>query len=222
MASNKQHQYPITEIFYSIQGEGRHAGQAAVFIRISGCNFECAFCDSDHVVREHMTAAEIAIRCWQELDYFGVPAGVLVPIILTGGEPTIHDLEPIVDALRHCPPDESNLVCIHLETNGSNPTPSALFDWVTWSPKKELQGDLPRGFRPPDEFKFLVDQSGFLVNPIPYRKWASQYRFHAAPEYYVQPLYGDPKALEKAIEICRRNPECWKLSVQLHKLIGVR
>ena len=110
----------INEIFYSLQGEGYHTGTPAVFIRFSGCNLKCDFCDTRHETGEMMTDEEIV----NEVKKY--PA---VMVILTGGEPSLWIDDAFIDLLHGA----GKYVCI--ETNGTKPLPAAI-DWVTCSPKK--------------------------------------------------------------------------------------
>lgn len=111
--------YRVNEIFYSLQGEGYHTGTPAVFLRFSGCNRRCPFCDTDFEAYTPMSAAEIARAC------AAFPARHLVA---TGGEPL---LQLDSDLLRHL---KAEGFYVQIETNGSLPVPPEV-DWVTCSPK---------------------------------------------------------------------------------------
>lgn len=111
--------YRVNEIFYSLQGEGYHTGTPAVFLRFSGCNRRCSFCDTDFRAYTEMTAPEIARAC------AAFPARHLVA---TGGEPL---LQLDSDLLRHL---KAEGFYVQIETNGSLPVPPEV-DWVTCSPK---------------------------------------------------------------------------------------
>lgn len=111
--------YKINEIFYSLQGEGFFTGTAAVFLRFSGCNRRCSFCDTDFTSGNDMTAEEI------------IDAISVFPtrhIVITGGEPTLQLDAELIRAIK------AARFFIQIETNGSNPIPSGV-DWVTCSPK---------------------------------------------------------------------------------------
>ena len=109
----------INEIFYSLQGEGFHTGTPAVFIRFSGCNLRCPFCDTQHETGTLMTDEAIL----QEVNRY--PA---TTVILTGGEPSLWIDEKLVDLLHQ----NGKYICI--ETNGTRALPNHI-DWVTCSPK---------------------------------------------------------------------------------------
>ncbi len=111
--------YKVNEIFYSLQGEGFFTGTAAVFLRFSGCNRRCPFCDTDFADGCDMTADEIVAA---------VSAYPARHIVITGGEPTLQLDCDLVRALK------AERFFIQIETNGSNPVPTGV-DWVTCSPK---------------------------------------------------------------------------------------
>lgn len=110
----------INEIFYSLQGEGYYTGTPAVFVRFSGCNLKCSFCDTRHEEGVEMSDEEILAEVEKH------PACM---VILTGGEPSLWIDDVLVDALHRA----GKYVCI--ETNGTRPLPQGI-DWVTCSPKE--------------------------------------------------------------------------------------
>ena len=118
----------INEIFYSLQGEGYHTGTPAVFVRFSGCNLKCAFCDTLHEAGVLMTDEAILAEVQKH------PARM---VVLTGGEPSLWIDEAFVELLHQA----GKYICI--ETNGTRPLPSGI-DWVTCSPKQEGKLQLAR------------------------------------------------------------------------------
>ena len=98
--------YKVNEIFYSLQGEGRNTGRAAVFIRFSGCNLKCSFCDTDFKLYHEMTAEAIvdAVREWKTAGF----------VVLTGGEPTLQVDDQLIDALH------AEGFYVAMESNGTN------------------------------------------------------------------------------------------------------
>ena len=110
----------INEIFYSLQGEGFHVGTPAVFVRFSGCNLRCGFCDTRH---------EVGVEMSDEAILTEVQKYPCRTVILTGGEPGLWVDEALVDALHRI----GKYVCI--ETNGTRELPENI-DWVTCSPKE--------------------------------------------------------------------------------------
>lgn len=113
--------YKVNEIFYSLQGEGCHTGMPAVFVRLSGCNRACPFCDTDHAAGRAMTTDEIVAEVTQYPTHH---------IVITGGEPAMQIDDALITALK------SEGHYLQIETNGSLPLPDGI-DWVTCSPKDE-------------------------------------------------------------------------------------
>lgn len=191
------HSYRVNEIFYSIQGEGAFAGTPAVFVRFSGCNLACPWCDTDHSHFAEMTRDELenAVRVLLT----GRDGAI---IVLTGGEPALQlrDDEPLFQGFG-C------RICI--ETNGTLPVPDWV-DWVTVSPKNELSAIVP-----------LFDELKFVFEPehIPY--YLSMQDVGCIKS--IQPLARKDGTtnLAEALEFVLAHPR-FKLSVQLHKIIGVR
>ena len=118
--------YKINEIFYSLQGEGLYTGTPSVFIRFSGCNLKCPFCDTDHSSFDEMTLDEIK----EEIAKY--PAS---HVVLTGGEPALFVDEDFVSSLKSVGQRR-----IAIETNGTRTLPANI-DWITLSPKFEYAGD---------------------------------------------------------------------------------
>lgn len=196
----------INEIFYSLQGEGFWTGTPAVFIRLSGCNLKCDFCDTDHSVHRDMTADEIA----REAARFGAPCA-----IITGGEPTLQ-LDTALPAALH-----RAGMRVHIETNGSialSPEVLDSLDWVTCSPK---EGCMPRIGRI-DELKVVFDRQNISALEA-----YSQVAVTNPNACFLQPcdrpdLPGYNAAnLHDCIAYILCNP-AWRLSLQTHKLLGFR
>ena len=189
--------YRVNEIFYSIQGEGEFVGSPAVFVRFSGCNLNCPWCDTDHSHGGEMTRDELETAVRKLL---ANRDGAI--IVLTGGEPALqlHGDEPLFQGF-------ARFICI--ETNGTQPVPEWV-DWVTVSPKNELNPIVPR----PNELKFV-----FEPEHIPYFLSMQD----AGCVKFIQPLArkDGTSNLSEAIDFVLAHPR-FKLSVQLHKMIGVR
>lgn len=151
----------VNEIFYSVQGEGVHAGRPAIFVRMSGCNRACPFCDTDFSSFTEMTEAEIV----DEVRKY--PAEI---VVITGGEPALQLTGSLVGLLH----DAGKRV--HVETNGSLPLPSSV-DWVTCSPKAP-----PFAITRVDELKLLLTDN---VDPE-----AIALRLPPAKVYSLQPVWG--------------------------------
>ena len=196
--------YRVNEIFYSLQGEGFWTGTPMVFVRLSGCNLQCPFCDTDHAGFTEMRAEEIVAE-----------ARRLGPdcrrVCVTGGEPALQLDAALVDALH-------GAGCrIHVETNGTKLLPEGV-DWVTLSPKTDvpgLKGDGTVVLEKADEVKVVYAGS---VD----EKWAA----FPADWHFLQPCdTGDAqknRALTaETIDHIQRNP-VWRLSLQTHKLLNIR
>lgn len=112
-------EFKINEIFYSLQGEGFQTGTPAIFVRFSGCNLQCAFCDTEFETGQMRSLDQII----EEVSIF--PASL---VVLTGGEPSLFVTEELVDRLHQVGK------VVSIETNGTNLLPANL-DWVTCSPK---------------------------------------------------------------------------------------
>lgn len=139
---------PIHEQFYSFQGEGAHAGKAAYFIRTFGCPVHCPWCDSAGTWHPDYIPENID-RVQEEALVAAATTSNAEFVVVTGGEPTIHDLNPLVDALHAAG------LKAHLETSGAFPI-KGKFDWITLSPKRwklPLADNLSKA----DEFKIIVD-----------------------------------------------------------------
>lgn len=151
----------VNEIFYSLQGEGWFTGTPAVFVRFSGCNKACPFCDTQHEEGVEMDFAEIVEA---------VKAFPARHVILTGGEPALQVTPLLVDMLHA-------LGCfVQIETNGSAPVTSEI-DWITCSPKGDYKICLPRV----DELKIVYQ--GQDVEAIASRI--------AATHLFLQPCSGE-------------------------------
>lgn len=109
----------VNEIFYSLQGEGRWTGTPAIFVRLSGCNLKCAFCDTDHSEFTFLSTTDIIDR---------INTYPAKTVILTGGEPSLQPLDELIDAI-HLTGRK-----VHIETNGTIKLPDTI-DWITCSPK---------------------------------------------------------------------------------------
>jgi 7-carboxy-7-deazaguanine synthase len=208
--------YTVKEIFYTLQGEGANAGRAAVFCRFSGCNLwsgreedrsraVCKFCDTDFVgvgpdggrFEQQDELAQAVARAWRgddDTERF---------VVCTGGEPLLQLDEPLIDALH------SRGFTVAIETNGTRPAPPSI-DWICVSPKagaplvqrsgNELKLVYPQPDAPPENFEALSFEN-FFLQPMDGRETAENTRL--------------------AVDYCLTHPR-WRLSVQTHKILGVR
>lgn len=201
-----KNKFRINEIFYSVQGEGFHAGTPAVFIRFSGCNLACFFCDTRHQSGEFMTADEIVEAIRKEANGRKFPL-----IVLTGGEPSLYVDSEFTARLRREFDAE-----IAMESNGTRKVVGV--DFLTVSPKFPFVGSLARlAVEECSEIKLVYDGK---INP---EEVISGVR---AAHYFLQPMdTGDEKKNREiatlAVEYCLNNPR-WRLSLQMHKILGAR
>ncbi len=197
----------VNEIFYSLQGEGYHAGRPAVFVRFSGCNLQCPFCDTQHEAGTEMSEQEI-VAAAKHL----TPHSSLLPplLVITGGEPALQLTATLV-ALLH---QEGFRVAV--ETNGTLPLPPNV-DWVTLSPKSLWLGpDAAPVLQVADELKVLFDG----------QHAPSAYDHIEAAHRFLQPMdtgYADHNAtiIRQAVDYCLEHPQ-WRLSLQIHKILDIK
>ena len=194
--------YKINEIFYSLQGEGYHSGTPAVFVRFSGCNLRCAFCDTQHQDGQMMSVQEIVEQ---------VNKYPLAPLlVLTGGEPSLFIDVAFVAELK-----QKTNKTIAIETNGTRPLPNNL-DWVTLSPKTVFEGgDLePCVLKTCDELKVV-----YLGQDL------TQYEIIKAKHCFLQPCFVEDEDQRKAnmkacVEAVKAYPN-WRLSLQIHRALNI-
>ena len=208
--------YTVKEIFYTLQGEGANTGKAAVFCRFSGCNLwtgreedrpraVCQFCDTDFVgtgpdggrFTSPDLLAQAVSRAWRgSLDDSRL-------VVCTGGEPLLQLDEPLIEAFH----DAGFTVAV--ETNGTRRAPQAI-DWICVSPKAGAP---------------LVQKSGSelkLVFPQP-KAMPESFENLEFENFFLQPMDGPDveRNTRMAIDYCMQHPR-WRLSLQTHKLLGLR
>lgn len=189
--------YKINEIFYSIQAEGKYAGCPAVFIRLCGCNLKCPWCDTkNHNQGEWLTKEELENEVYKL-----TTDKENVIIVFTGGEPTLQlkDNEELLKGWER-----------HIETNGTNKVPDWI-NYITCSPKTDI--DFKAIGRLPNEVKVVFEQGreNYLKSLI-----GKSFRL------YLQPLELNGKMnIQETLDFILKNPQ-YKLSLQFHKMIGVR
>ncbi|HWJ24618.1 MAG TPA: 7-carboxy-7-deazaguanine synthase [Gemmatimonadaceae bacterium] len=213
--------YIVKEIFYTLQGEGANAGRAAVFCRFAGCNLwtgreadrhraVCQFCDTDFVGvgpdgGKFATAGELADAVaarWPTTEHGGATRPL---VVCTGGEPLLQLDEAAVAALH-----ERGFE-VAVETNGTQPAPAGV-DHLCVSPK----AGAPLALRAGTELKLVYPQREPEAQPERFETLDFQH-------FFLQPMDGPDVAAntQRAIEYCLRHPR-WRLSVQMHKVVGIR
>jgi organic radical activating enzyme len=195
--------YPLVETFHSIQGEGAWVGVNAFFIRLGGCDVYCPWCDQKEswVAQRH---PQVAVEELVSLAQSAHPAIV----IITGGEPLLHDLNPLTQALKEVG------LSTHLETSGAHPF-SGVFDWVTFSPKT-YKPPHPSIYEQARELKVVISKEADLA-------WAQTEAAKVPPTTlkYLQPEWYAPTSLNLIFTYVLEHPE-WRVSLQTHKYLGVR
>lgn len=190
----------VNEIFYSLQGEGFFTGTPSIFIRLSGCNLRCPFCDTSHESFCKMSEEQIA----EKADSF--PA---CHVVITGGEPSLQLTGSLIEKLHHV----GKFVAV--ETNGTHPLPSNT-DWITLSPKDAY---LNTSSSKPILTK--VDEIKIVYNGQP----PHTYPQISAKHHFLQPcdtgnMEINNRNLQETIAYCLKHPK-WRLSLQTHKIIHI-
>ncbi len=201
--------YKVNEIFYSLQGEGFWTGTPMVFVRLSGCNLRCPFCDTNHSEFRLMTVEDI-VKQVTALDPENCGH-----VCITGGEPLLQLGTDLIDALHRF------YYSIHVETNGTKLVPRGV-DWVTLSPKEDVRYIGPAAkvvLDQAQEVKLVFDGT---LSPERIERWAQ----FPAKWHFLQPCdTGDPsrntKILKDTVAYIKSHTT-WRLSLQTHKIIGVR
>ena len=195
--------YPIVETFHSVQGEGLWTGTNAFFIRLAGCDVGCPWCDTkiSWSTKPHQTVA-VADLVQQ------AQAAQPFMVVITGGEPLMHDLNPLTQALK-----QSGLR-LHLETSGAHPF-SGEFDWVSLSPKR-FTPPQPEIYAHADELKVVIATAEDLA-------WAT----HQATQVpsttvkLLQPEWTHGTSQQLVFDYVKQHSD-WRISLQTHKFLGVR
>ena len=191
----------VNEIFFSLQGEGFHTGTPAVFIRLSGCNLRCPFCDTDFEAYREMTEDEICS------EVRNVSGGMGAFVVITGGEPSLQLTDTLIDRLH----EDGCYVAV--ETNGTHCLPDNV-DWVTLSPKSDFVSEKAAVPVVSD-----VDEVKLVYTGQDVEAW--RLRTHAL-HYFLQPCeQGGKMNTDATVAYILQHP-WWRLSLQTHKMIGIR
>ncbi len=203
---------PVMESFYTLQGEGFHQGRAAYFIRLGGCDVGCVWCDVkdswDADAHKKFEVATIVEKAVEEVGTLQLVVGSQPLVVVTGGEPLLHNLTILTTALQKAG------FATNIETSGSSPL-SGSWDWICLSPKK-FKAPLPQVVPFANELKVVV------FNKYDFA-WAEEYAAQAstACKLYLQPEWDKREVVTPLIiEYIKANPK-WELSMQLHKYINV-
>ncbi|AIZ65143.1 7-carboxy-7-deazaguanine synthase [Hymenobacter sp. DG25B] len=194
---------PLMEQFYTIQGEGYNAGRAAYFLRLGGCDVGCVWCD----VKESWDADQHPRVAISDM-VAAATANAGRNVVITGGEPLMHDLTSLTTALKEAG-------CQNwIETSGAYPL-SGIWDWICVSPKK-FKAPLPEVVAQAHELKVVVFHKSDFV-------WAEQHAAMAGPQtrLYLQPEWSKAAIMTPLIiEYVKAHPQ-WQISLQTHKYLDI-
>ena len=184
----------VNDIFYSLQGEGRNTGRAAIFIRFAGCNLKCPFCDTDFAQYEEMSDEDILNRIKSYPSRF---------VVLTGGEPSLQVDRQLVDLLH------KHGYELAMETNGTHPIVDGI-DWITCSPKGNTQ------IKRCNELKCIFEET--TLEPDDHGIIA-EYKYLQPCD--VQNTERNAQIVKRCFDYILQHPE-WRMSLQTHKLVGFK
>ena len=207
--------YRIKEIYFTQQGEGSNTGRDFVFVRFSGCNLWsgkeknrksaiCQFCDTDFYGTDGINGGVYsANQLIEKIKSLWVSRDDNIAVVLTGGEPLLQVNDELVGALKQ------EQIYIAVETNGTLDAPDKI-DWICMSPKANTEIKLKKG----NEIKVIFPQESLDLEKF------SLFDFS---EFYLQPMDSNKyqENLNATITYCQKNPK-WKLSLQTHKILGIR
>ena len=207
--------YRIKEIYFTQQGEGSNTGRDFVFVRFSGCNLWsgkeknrksaiCQFCDTDFYGTDGINGGVYSAKqLIEKIKSLWVSRDDNIAVVLTGGEPLLQVNDELVAALKQ------EQIYIAVETNGTLDAPDHI-DWICMSPKANTEIKLKKG----NEIKVIFPQES--SDP-------EKFSLFDFSEFYLQPMDSNQyqENLNATITYCQKNPK-WKLSLQTHKILGIR
>ena len=207
--------YRIKEIYFTQQGEGSNTGRDFVFVRFSGCNLWsgkeknrksaiCQFCDTDFYGTDGINGGVYSAKqLIEKIKSLWVSKDDNIAVVLTGGEPLLQVNDELVAALKQ------EQIYIAVETNGTLDAPDYI-DWICMSPKANTEIKLKKG----NEIKVIFPQESLDLEKF------SLFDFS---EFYLQPMDSNKyqENLNATITYCQKNPK-WKLSLQTHKILGIK
>ncbi len=195
--------YPVVEMFYTLQGEGLHSGMPAFFIRLAGCGVGCEWCDS----KNSWNRADFPLVPVEDIVGKAVASGTRA-VVITGGEPMLHNLDALCGALK------SAGLSIFLETSGSE-RPSGEFDWICLSPKVK---------KPPlDEVLAMADELKVVVGCEADFSWAeaNAAKVGKGCALLIQPEWSRMReVMPQIVGYVKANPQ-WRVSLQTHKFMDI-
>ncbi len=194
---------PLMESFYTIQGEGFHAGKAAYFIRLAGCDVGCVWCD----VKESWNAGDHTINSVSDIVAPALEKKSRLAVV-TGGEPLMYNLDSLTRHLK------DHGFQTHIETSGAYPL-SGEWDWICLSPKK-FKKPLTEIIPVADELKVIIYNKSDFV-------WAEEYSTKVKPScrLFLQPEWSkSAEMLPLIVEYVKDNPR-WEISLQVHKFMDI-
>jgi 7-carboxy-7-deazaguanine synthase len=203
MDNNQMPSLPLMEHFHTLQGEGRFSGHSAYFLRLGGCDVGCVWCD----VKESWDSNAHPLVSIPAMLEFVRTSGTRIAVV-TGGEPLMHNLDNLTDALQLAG------IRTHIETSGAHPL-SGRWDWICLSPKK-FKAPLDEVIAAAHELKVVI------YHPSDFA-WAEQYASRVSPDclLYLQPEWSKSVAMTPLIiEYILKNPR-WVISLQTHKYMQI-
>lgn len=219
--------YQVNEVFQTIQGEGRYTGTPAIFVRLQGCPVGCSWCDTKHTwtldPELAITPDQLLAKRGDSPNWTGLtPAALLAlfqqqgyqarHVVITGGEPCMFDLTSLCQTLHAAG------YSTQIETSGTFEIKAPLDTWVTVSPKLNMPGGypvLPSALKRADEIKHPVAMQKHVDELV------ALLDLHQLNDklVYLQPISQQKRATELAIASCIKHN--WRLSVQVHKYLGI-
>ena len=207
--------YRIKEIFFTQQGEGKNTGKDFIFVRFSGCNLWsgqekhrasaiCKFCDTDFYGTNGINGGKYqAKELIEKIKSLWISADSQIRVVLTGGEPLLQVDKGLISALK------KENIYIAVETNGTLEAPDGI-DWICMSPKANTEIKLRKG----SEVKVVYPQKN--LNP-------DNFNVLDFKNFYIQPMDSEnyEDNVSQSVKFCMQNPN-WKLSLQTHKILGIR
>ena len=205
----------IKEIFFTQQGEGKNTGKDFIFVRFSGCNLWsgqekhrasaiCKFCDTDFYGTDGINGGKYqAKELIEKIKSLWISADSQIRVVLTGGEPLLQVDKGLISALK------KENIYIAVETNGTLEAPDGI-DWICMSPKANTEIKLRKG----SEVKVVYPQKN--LNP-------DNFNVLDFKNFYIQPMDSEnyEDNVSQSVKYCMQNPN-WKLSLQTHKILGIR